>query len=204
MAHIGIRCKGIPHLHDVDGPAFLAQMDGALTPGKAAAENDHIFPDLVLFLVVIVDHDHIVALQAGDGRQQRTGTHGDDQDIGRLPLHIFRGHFRIEADLHASLAGKVGVGTGQLIHLVLEGERLLTAQDAAKAVFFFAQNHLMAAPGRCPGRIQTSGAAARHQDFFLFRCGQHAVAFHFAPDERIDRTATRGRGRTFSHAGKAA
>ena len=55
---------------------------------------------------------------------------------GASPLHIFRGHFRIEADLHASLAGKVGVGTGQLIHLVLEGERLLTAQDAAKAVFF--------------------------------------------------------------------
>lgn len=50
VAHVGIRRKGIPHLHDMDGLAFLAQMDGALTPGKAAAEDDHIFPDLVLSL----------------------------------------------------------------------------------------------------------------------------------------------------------
>ena len=204
VAHVGIRRKGIPHLHDMDGLAFLAQMDRALTPGKAAAEDDHIVPDFVLFLVVIVDHDHIVALQTGNGRQQRTGAHSDDQGIGRLLLHIFRGHLRIEADLHASLAGKVGIGPGQLVHLVLEGERLLTAQDTAEAALFFAQDDLMAAPGRCPGRIQTAGAAARYQDFFLFRCRQHAVAFHFAPDERIDRTATRGRGRTFSHAGEAA
>ena len=51
--------------------------------------------------------------------------------------------------------------------------------------------------------IQSAGTAARDQDLFLLRRRLHFVAFHLAPDDRIDRTASRGGRRALCHAGKA-
>ena len=52
VAHVGIRRKGIPHLHDMDSLPFLAQMDGALTPGKAAAFVRTKFKNVITGAVV--------------------------------------------------------------------------------------------------------------------------------------------------------
>ena len=58
----------VAHFDKVNLLALHAHVDGALHAGDAAAKDHHAVGDGLLVLVLVVDKDHVLSIQAGDRR----------------------------------------------------------------------------------------------------------------------------------------
>ena len=203
MAHIGIRGQHVTHLHEMHLLTLHTQMDGAFAAGQTAAHDDHIVTDFVLFQIVVVNDHHIIAIEAGNGRHQRGGAHGDNQGVGSFLLHILLGNGGIQADFCTGFLCHLGIGQGQLVHFILEGQGLLGFQNAAQGIFLFAEDDFVSPLCCGVGSVQAAGAAACNQNFFLLGCGINHIPLALAAYERIDGAAAGGGSGTLSHTGEA-
>ena len=204
MSYISVRRQFITHLHQMNLFSFHAQMDGTFASGQSASEYHYLIRHFVFLQIIVVDDNHVISVQTRNRRNQRTGTYRDDESVRLLILHVFSGHFRVQADLHACPLCQQRIGLTQIVHFFLERNGLLAFEDTAQRIALFTEDHLMASSGRRIGRIETARSAACHQHFLFHRSRLDFHTFHFPSDQRIYRTSSGGCGRSFRHTGKAA
>ena len=70
--------------------AFHSQMDGTLAASKTTTQPNHAISNLILMEIIVVDDDHIITIDTGDGWNERRGTDSQDERIDALLLNIFR------------------------------------------------------------------------------------------------------------------
>ena len=121
------------------------QLQRALAAGEASADDGDLRSWLGAVQVELVDGDHAGVLGNGEGQLDGLGAHGDDERVGLELVAQRSGHGCLEPDVDAGLASQMRIGASQLVHVVLEGERRLGAQDATELVARLAERHVMAA-----------------------------------------------------------
>ena len=186
--------------------AKAGELDGALAGRQASAKHHHVVGDLLLVQVVVVHDDHVGAVKSRNRRNVWDRAHGDDEGVRPLCLDPFRRGLAAQADVDACCATEALVGAHELVHLALEGNRLLALEDAAQLVGLLHEDDLVSAACGRPCGVEASGSAACHHDLApaLGRHGHHLVALELAPDDRVHGAASGARGGSLGHAGEAA
>ena len=131
----------------MNGLACLLEVYGALAACQTAAQNHHGITDLVRLQIVVVDDHHVVALDARQGRNDGGGTHGQDQGIGLLGLHILGRDGGIHPDFYALCQSLTFQCQPQLIHFMLKVNGLLRLENTANLIGLLAENYLMSPLG---------------------------------------------------------
>ena len=193
-------------LGDVDLLALRCHEQRALAAGQASTHDEDPLPHLGAIEVDVVNLQHLRTVGNGHGRLHGFAAHRDDDRIGVDCLDICLANLRIKADLDALAFTQARIGHAKLVHVVLEGNRPLGAQDAAELAFGLAQNRLMASLLGSDRRHHASNTTAddEHALAAVLRHGDDLVAFELAADERIHRATTRLGHRALRHAHIAA
>ena len=99
-------------------------MNGTLAARKTTTQHDDAISHLILIEIVVVDDDHVITINAWDGRNERRGTHSENQRIDALLLHILRRNGGVQTNLHTLIFCLTLQDNTQLIHFIFKRQRL--------------------------------------------------------------------------------
>ena len=161
-------------------------------------------PDLGVIEVEIVDGKHPGGIRHGNRQAQSLRPHRDDAGVGGETLRERRIDTRVQTNVNARLLAQARVRDAKLVHVLLERQRGLGAQNASEFPLLFAKDDLMPAQGGGMRRDHARNAAADDEHAFSPSRRHDIEALQLTSDARIKRATPRLGYGALRHADEAA